>query len=579
MKPTSRHRILCVDDEPEVLSGLAANLSRHYEVLTAPSGESALELLQRDPQVAVIISDMRMPGMNGATFLARSRVLAPQAQRILLTGHTDLTTAIAAVNEGEVLRFLSKPCPFPELARAVKEATDRYESHAREREALRRDIVERQLRVDPETGLPNRVQLIDTLEATARHRPDFARALVAYYIDLITSTDSYAAIDGAADEHLPRMFGQWLARSCPSATAVARWGPEQFVVIVPMATAGDLDLHLFGQHLLSGLKEVQQSGSGRASGSACIGFARLGAPARWAVLIQHAALAARQARRDGAEICLYRPEVKLPSERDFELLRALRDAIETNAFEIHCQPMLNLATGRIRGFECLARWHDVQLGTVAPATFIPLAEQSGEIVRLGRSILAQSCRVGAAFLATRGCKLSVNVSALEFLDPEFVPCLTHCLSSSGLAPQSLELELTESELARDIDRLRAVMGQLRNLKVRIAVDDFGTGYSSLSYLSHLPIDIIKVDQVFVRDFDQGGKTIIKAALDIARDFGREVIIEGIETEKMLQQVRALGASTIQGYWLARPMPAARVPSWLDEFESRLSAVPQAASVP
>jgi diguanylate cyclase len=130
----------------------------------------------------------------------------------------------------------------------------------------------------------------------------------------------------------------------------------------------------------------------------------------------------------------------------------------------------------------------------------------------------------------------------------------------------LELELTESALAVDMEHLREILEQTRRLKVRIAVDDFGTGYSSLSYLSRLPIDLIKVDQTFVRDFNQGGKTIIKAALNIARDFGLEVIIEGVETAEMLQQVRDLGASLVQGYWFAKPMPAAQVPGWLHAFE-------------
>src|SRR6185312_3530616 len=161
-------------------------------------------------------------------------------------------------------------------------------------------------------------------------------------------------------------------------------------------------------------------------------------------------------------------------------------------------------------------------------------------------------------------KVGVNVSAQELANPDFVRHLEHCLTVPGLCPGVLELELTESALAKDIDMLRDQLTQVRSLGVSICVDDFGTGYSSLSYLSRLPVDVIKVDRVFVREFDDGGKTIIKAALDIARDFGREVIIEGVETEEMLHRVREIGASFVQGYLFARPMPVSELASWLAE---------------
>jgi len=132
----------------------------------------------------------------------------------------------------------------------------------------------------------------------------------------------------------------------------------------------------------------------------------------------------------------------------------------------------------------------------------------------------------------------------------------------------LELELTESALASNMEHLREALEHIRERDVRISVDDFGTGYSSLSYLSRLPIDLIKVDRTFVRDFNRGGQTIIKAALAIAGDFGQEVVIEGVETAEMLEQVRGLGASLIQGYWFAKPMAAAQVPDWLTAFEGR-----------
>jgi EAL domain-containing protein (putative c-di-GMP-specific phosphodiesterase class I) len=396
-----RARILCVDDEASVLRGLALNLKRRYHVLTATSGSAALEQLKLDPRVDVIISDMRMPGMSGAEFLKASRALAPGAERILLTGETDLASAIAAINEGQIFRFLTKPCPTAALLSTIESALDQHRARALEHSAIRREVKSRPPQIDP-------------------------------------------------------------------------------------------------------------------------------------------------------------------------LAEALREAlVRDEGLHLHYQPIVDVNAGRVRALECLARWQHKSLGPIPPATFIPLAEEQGEILRLGQWVLRHACRDGQQLIGKHPLEVAVNVSAKELTNKGFLLHLEKCLSESSLPPQALELELTESSLASDIERLREVLEQVRRLKVRIAVDDFGTGYSSLSYLSRLPIDVIKVDRAFVRDFHQGGKTIIKAALSIARDFGQEVIIEGVETAEMLEQVRELGASLIQGYWFAKPMPLGQVPEWLRTFEAGL----------
>jgi EAL domain-containing protein (putative c-di-GMP-specific phosphodiesterase class I)/CheY-like chemotaxis protein len=385
----ARPVVLCVDDEPRVLDALRAVLAGKYSVIAAVGAEAALQMLHAHPEVAVILSDMRMPGIDGVEFLERCCTLAPDAQRIMLTGQADLSTAMSAVNRGQVFRFLTKPCAPPQLLESV----------------------------------------------------------------------AAAAARGAAD-------------------------------------AGD-----------------------------AAGFSD-------------------------------------PSER--ALLSDLLDAVVRDRLELHYQPVVDLETGRVRSVEGLARWHHERIGHVPPSQFIPLAERGGEIARIGRWALRRAC-LDAQALSTNGApKVAVNISAQELSSPSFLQHLVQCLALPGLAPKTLELELTESALVKDIGELQALLAEVHKLPVSISVDDFGTGYSSLSYLSQLPVDVIKVDRIFVRDFDRGGKSIIKAALAIARDFGREVIIEGVETEEMLHRVREVGASLIQGYLFARPMPASDLASWLRE---------------
>ena len=562
---SERARILCVDDEVEVLRGLALHLGRRYEVLTATSGADALKLLERDPRVEVIISDMRMPGLSGSEFLTQSRAFAPEAQRILLTGQTDLASAISAINEGQIFRFLSKPCPAAELISTIEAALERYRARALEHTTVRRKLEHRQLQIDPLTGLASRLQLMAVLEAAAYEVTEAVSAVVAYYFAIDGSDEPVANRDQPWGDELAKVIAERLKQQCPGATVVACWGIEQFVVIVSSAGASDLDLCARGEKLRLAL--TAPTPEKHVAVGVSVGIARLVDRQQWQRLIQQAATAADEARhQQSSRVCLYRPDAPPRAEKQRELVHALREALIHDGLHLHYQPIVDIGAGRVRGLECLARWEHGTLGNIVPAKFIPLAEHSGDIVRLGQWVLWRACHEARQIVGGRRLEVAVNVSAKQLMDSSFLPHLEKCLSHSGLAPELLELELTESALAVDMEHLREVLEQTRRLKVRIAVDDFGTGYSSLSYLSSLPIDLIKVDQTFVRDFHQGGKTIIKAALSIARDFGLEVIIEGVETAEMLQQVRDLGASLIQGYWFARPMPAAQVPDWLRVFE-------------
>jgi predicted signal transduction protein with EAL and GGDEF domain len=562
---TPRARILCVDDEVQVLRGLARQLERRYDLLTATDGAAALRLLEQDPRVDVIISDMRMPGLSGAEFLSQSRALAPEAQRILLTGQTDLASAVAAINQGQIFRFLTKPCPAAELIDTIEAALERRRSSALEHSAVRRNIEQRQLQTDPLTGLASRLGLLAAIEAAAYAATAAVGAVVAYFIAIDGSDEPAAIRDEPWCEELAKVVAQRLREHCACATLIGCWGIDQFVVIETSAGAVDGQLCARGEDLLAMLTAPIPNHEGivvRAS----IGIARLTDPLQWQRLIQQAANAALEARhaRD-VSVCLYRADVPLAIEKQREMVHALREALTREDLQLNYQPIVDTSAGRVRALECLARWQHRTLGHIGPATFIPLAEQSDDIVRLGEWVLWRACHEGKELMEQNPVGVTVNVSARQLNDKGFLPHLQKCLSHSGLPPESLELELTESALAQDLAHLCEVLEQARRLKVRIAVDDFGTGYSSLSYLSRLPIDVIKVDRAFVRDFNEGGRTIISAALAIARDFGLEVIVEGVETAEMLRQVQDLGVSLIQGYWFAKPMPAGLVPEWLHDF--------------
>jgi diguanylate cyclase (GGDEF)-like protein len=567
MKPVERPIILCVDDEPEILRAMALHLGRRYQVLSATSGVEALAVLQRAPAIAVIISDMRMPGLSGAEFLAQARMSAPAAQRIMLSGQSDVASAIAAVNEGQVFRYLTKPCAPSELLRVVEAALERNRARSAEQAEIRRQVELEQLQVDPLTGLASRLQVLGIVEAAVFDTTESAADLVAYYVDCDRSDEAAIAWDRVCGDELPRVMAERLQRSCTDAVVIARWGVEQFVIVVRGHGASDDELSARGSDLQGALSASIAIDQGRIDVGISVGIARLVDRSQWRGLIPTAGLAAREARRAGGlRVCLYRPDVPLELEIEREMLRGLRGDFDREGLHLHYQPIVDANAGLVYGVECLARWTHPTLGNIGPDTFIPLAERSGDIVALGQWVLWRACHEGAFVVDGDRRQLFVNVSTRQLADADFVPHLQHCLMHSGLPPEVLVLELTESALAGDPEQLRATLAHVRHLGVRIAVDDFGTGYSSLAYVGCLPIDVIKTDRAFVRDFDHGGRTIIKATLAIAGELGRAVIVEGVETADMLQQLRRLGVSLVQGYWFTRPMPAEAVSRWVREFE-------------
>jgi EAL domain-containing protein (putative c-di-GMP-specific phosphodiesterase class I)/CheY-like chemotaxis protein len=555
-----------VDDESEVLRGIQLILGREYEVVTALGGEAALEVIGREGEFAVIISDMRMPGMSGAELLSRVVAIAPHTQRILLTGETDLSSAIAAVNEGQIFRFLTKPCSPPELRRAVAAAVERFQAQKHERTTMRRKLEVEQFKIDPLTGLASRQHLMAILEAAAYDASDGNRDTVAIFIAIDASDAPTIPGEFPWEDELALVIADRLRQLFGDARAIGRWDVGQFVVLDSSMAIGDVALVERAEEVHRVLTATVESGQEAVRVGARVGVARLADRLQWQSLIRQAAGAARDVPETHG-VCLYRHDVVSLDSRNRQLVRAMRQALPRNEFRLHYQPIVNIDTNGAYAIEALIRWEQPVLGSVSPATFIPVAEQSGDIADIGRWVLWHACREIQPFLTNGILRLAVNISARQVVEKNFLPDLEKCLAHYAIPAGMLEMELTESAMASDIGALRTVLEGVRNLGVRISVDDFGTGYSSLSYLSRLPIDTIKVDRTFVHEFLVGGGTIIRAALAMAKEFGKEVIIEGVETEAMLEQVRGLGATLVQGYLFATPMPLLQLSQWLSVSEA------------
>jgi EAL domain-containing protein (putative c-di-GMP-specific phosphodiesterase class I) len=241
-----------------------------------------------------------------------------------------------------------------------------------------------------------------------------------------------------------------------------------------------------------------------------------------------------------------------------EVARGLRLALERNEFDLHFQPLFGTAENKIVRFEALLRWHPAPGVNIPPVEFIPISEETGLIVPIGKWVLREACRRAAAWQSGEYCGVgvSVNVSAVQLARPEFVSVVREALDETGLAPTLLELELTESIFVNNPRQTARTIGAIHALGVTMALDDFGTGYSSLSYLKNLPMDALKIDRSFLAGIESSTAAVVlvQSLVSLAHSLGMRVVVEGVETRKQFELVSAAGCDELQGYLLGRPCP-------------------------
>ncbi|MDR6215106.1 EAL domain-containing protein (putative c-di-GMP-specific phosphodiesterase class I) [Paracidovorax wautersii] len=292
-------------------------------------------------------------------------------------------------------------------------------------------------------------------------------------------------------------------------------------------------------------------------------------------LTQSADTAMYRAKRDGRNTFrFFTPEMQAQSVRALQLENALRRALERNQLYLHYQPQVTIATGAVRSVEALLRWNHPELGTISPAEFIPIAEDSGQILQIGEWVLRTALAQLQAWRAQglQHVKVAVNLSAIQFHQPQLPELVNRLLAEAQLPPDALELELTEGVAVADPRAAMSTMQQLRALGVHLSMDDFGTGYSSLSQLKHFHLYKLKIDQSFVRDLehDSNDRAIVSAIIRMAQALGLQTTAEGVETAAQLQFLREQGCGEAQGYHFSPPQSADQI-----ELLLRRSSAPEA----
>jgi diguanylate cyclase (GGDEF)-like protein len=417
------------------------------------------------------------------------------------------------------------------------------------------------------TNLPNRVmfnQLLHfAIEAARRHDRRFA----VLFIDLDRFKIINDSLGHEAGDALLIEIGKRLRASLRPIDVVARLGGDEFVVILD--DAGDKqDIEAVARSLLSVLSQPLQLCGHECHTTASIGIAMYpsdGADVQ--TLTKNADMAMYLAKEDGKNAFrFFVGEIKTRSIERLMLETALRHALDRDQFALHYQPKVNIATGQITGVEALLRWTHPELGVLPPMRFIPLAEETGLIVPIGRWVLKEACAQNMAWQRRGGRPLSmaVNLSPRQFVDENLLQDIDDALAASGMPSTLLQLEVTESMVMQNVPRAVKVLDAIQSRGIRLAIDDFGTGYSSMSLMKQFPIDTIKIDRSFVHDLpkDSEDRAIAQAIISMGKALGLTVVAEGVETIEQEAFLRDRACDEMQGFLFSKPVPPEDIPHLL-----------------
>jgi diguanylate cyclase (GGDEF)-like protein len=476
--------------------------------------------------------------------------------------YTDVTALVERMQRGQ-WQILSGVLAAMALVYFVVQAIlSRYRRLLREQEAQRvaqEERIRHQAYHDPLTGLPNRTRFGESLGEALRRAKRSQSQLALLFVDLDHFKRVNDSLGHDAGDRLLNVIAERIRGAIREVDLLFRMGGDEFTVLLEDARGPEEAAHV-AQRMLAAIGEPLQLQHHELSVSASIGIA----------LYPRDELAGEQLLKS-ADTAMYRakelgrnrhaffaPEMNQRMEQQMLMEAALRRALKNDEFRLYYQPRVSASTGRAVGAEALLRWQHPEWGLMEPASFVPLLEESGLIVPVGDWVLAQACKQARAWQdAGTPLRVSVNLSSRQFRSETLIDSVSGALQASGLAPQLLELELTESLLIENVEHAMRIMARLKELGTAISIDDFGTGYSSLGYLKRFPIDCLKIDRSFVRDLASSAKdaAIVDAISALAGSLGLGLVAEGVEEASQVEFLRSRQCTELQGFLFSRPLPA------------------------
>ena len=546
-------------------------------VLHTVNGHQALRLFFERSPALVVIHDT-LPGGEGEQLCEQLRASKQgQSIPIMLITNDDNPAVIARYYRLGVSDFVQRPVNAPIFIQRIHymlRASKTLHGIRQSEQQLRH-----QAGTDALTGLANRQsftrELHNFLSSPQRRRSQCAVLLI--------DIDRFKRINDTLGHNFGDKLLQIIAkrlamnlrasdllmRDNTRATPVARLGGDEFIVVLNNITSLELIDSIVKRHIEAFCLPVTLDGH-EVVVTPSIGIALCPQDGEDVeVLLKNAETAMYYAKDlGGCNYKLYTDTLNAADMERLQLEKELRGALKNNQLQLHYQPQVDAASGKVVCLEALARWYNPQLGAISPSKFIPVAEECGLIIEIGHWVLNAACRQARQWLDDGLAfeRIAVNVSSYQFRQPDFIQQVLSALQSNNLAPHHLELELTESIIMSAAEQNISLLRQLKHIGVCLAVDDFGTGYSSLSYLKRFPIDTLKIDRSFIADLatDEGNAAIVEIIVALADKLHLNVVAEGVENIQQLSQLRRYHCSLLQGYLLSKAVPARDARELLEE---------------
>ena len=558
--------ILIIDDDEQIRSLLKCLLSSKADCTTVGSGEDALAIL-KSINFNLVISDINMGGISGLDLVPQVLEQSPDTVVVMISGQQTIDFAIEAMRAG-AFDYITKPLDLRHVETAVRRALAhhellkqkrRYEYHLEDLVKERTAEVEHLAYHDRLTDLPNRVLFADRCNQAlviARRNQNLV-AVMLMSIDRfkkVTESLGHAAGDAVLTEAATR-----LQRCITSGDTVARFEGDEFALLLT-SVAETRDLAEIGRTITEVFKEPFHLGWQEVFVTTSMGISLFPFNGEDSSTILRNAVAAlyRAKKLGGDNYQFYAADMNAMALKRLALETSMRRAIQNDEFITYYQPVVNLASSEVVGFEALVRWQHPELGMLPPGKFIGLAEDTGLILDISAFVMRAACTQTRAWhdSGLGRLRIAVNVSARHFQQRDFLERLVKILDDTRLDPTCLELELTETSIMENTESAVKLLTQIRKLGVKVAIDDFGTGYSSLSYLKHLPIDTVKLDRSFVKGAttDPDDAALVMAIVTLAHHLKLRVIAEGVETDEQVAFLRLLRCDEAQGFLFGKPMP-------------------------
>ena len=562
------HKVLVIEKPGPARDNLIGYLeSENFLVNAVDDGLSGLDAGKEHRPDAIVCS-WEVEGLNGHRVLEAVR----QDSELHLTPFVMITNSGERSHRRRAMEMGADDCivrPYS-YAEIVNTLTARIQRQIATSElyvtTLRNtaEQINRLANYDRLTDLPNYNLLHQKLTQfiAASHASGRTLAFMSLSLDRLRTVNTVMGYPSG--DNLLRSAAQRLKSCLPDEAMLARLTANQFAIVLP-----NLDRHQqaneTAEDLMDALKRpFSLPGGQEIFVTTSIGVAFLLHQSEdIKSLLRQADAALEYAKKQKSNYCqFYRSDMPVVLSDQIQMETWLRYALERDEFEVYYQPQLNLASGKIEGCEALIRWRHPEHGYISPAKFVPLAEETGLIVPIGQWVLETACAQSKRWQSQNlGMHyISVNISSVQFNQPDLIDSIKNTLASTGLTPEQLELEVTETALMQDAESAIAILLELKALGIRIAIDDFGTGYSSLSYLKQLPIDTLKIDNCFVRGAtkDLKNQAILQSTIELAHRLDLMVVAEGIENPEEQTLLAQYDCDFLQGYWVGRPMSYADI---------------------